>query len=259
MIKASFLPIAVPIMSRPTRTLPPTPVDALTETDPGEPLTDIAYRRIKAAILDGSLPPSLLVSEHQIATRLAMSRTPVHQAIVRLEQEGWIELLPRRGLLIAPVSAPDMLDVYEALLALEVAAVGRLTSRLTPENDPALLELEQACDDADAALEEGDLPGWAAADDRFHALLVDLSGNRHIARLARSVMEQAQRARLLTLKLRPRPNASNADHRAILEAIKARDQDLACARMRAHRQRGMDVLLPILEALSTKTGFLHGS
>lgn len=243
-------------MSRPSRTLPPTSV-GLIEASSGEQLSDIAYRKIKGAILDGALPPGLLASEQQIASRLAMSRTPVHQAIVRLEQEGWIELLPRRGVMIVPISASDMHDVYEALLALEVAAVRRLTSSGAPENDPTLLTLEQACDDGDAALEKGDLPAWAAADDRFHASLVDLSGNRHITRLARAVMEQAQRARLLTLKLRPRPSVSNADHRAILQAIKARDPNLACERMRAHRQRGMDVLLPILEALSTKTSFLN--
>ena len=243
-------------MSRPSRTLPPTPV-GLSQAQTAEPLTDMAYRRIKAAILDGSLPPSLLASEQQIATRLAMSRTPVHQAIVRLEQEGWVELLPRRGVMIAPISAPDMHDVYEALLALEVAAVRRLTSWGAPQSDPTLSALEKSCDDGDAALKNGDLTAWAAADDRFHASLVDLSGNRHITRLARAVMEQAQRARLLTLKLRPLPSVSNADHRAILQAIKAAEPDLACERMRAHRQRGMDVLLPILEALSTKTSFLN--
>ena len=76
-------------------------------------------------------------------------------------------------------------------------------------------------------------------------------------RLARCVLEQAQGACLFTLKLRRRPSASNADHRAILQAIKARDPDRACERMRAHRLRGMDVLLPLLEALSTNPSFLH--
>jgi DNA-binding GntR family transcriptional regulator len=245
-------------MSRPKRTLPSTPDD---HTDPanGEPLTELAYRKIKSAILDGALPPSLLASEQQIATRLAMSRTPVHQAIVRLVEEGWIELLPRRGVQISPISAADMHDVYEALLALEVAAVGRLAGRGFVENDPTIAALEQACDDAEAALERGDLPAWSTADARFHTLLVDSSGNRHLARLTRSVSEQAQRARQLTLKLRPRPSSSNADHRAILEALKAGDQDLARERMRAHRERGMAVLLPILDALATKPKFLDGN
>lgn len=162
-------------MSRPTRTLPPTPA-GLTDAGTGEPLTDIAYRKIKSAILHGSLPPSLLASEQQIAGRLAMSRTPVHQAIVRAEQEGWIDLLPRRGVMIAPISAPDMHDVYEALLALEVAAVRRLAARGTPDSALILSVLEQACDNGDAALDLGDLAAWAAADDRFHASLVYLSG-----------------------------------------------------------------------------------
>jgi DNA-binding GntR family transcriptional regulator len=248
-------------MSRPKRVLPATDSvsDPILEGASTEPLTTLAYRKIKSAILDGALPPNLLASEQQIATRLGMSRTPVHQAIALLEQEGWIELLPRRGVRISPISAADMHDVYEALLALEVAAVGRLASKTFPPGDKTLAALEEACNDAEAALERGDLSAWSTADARFHTLLVDSSGNRHLARLTRGVSEQAQRARQLTLKLRPRPSSSNADHRAILEALKAADQKLACSRMRAHRERGMAVLLPILEALATKSGFLDGN
>jgi DNA-binding GntR family transcriptional regulator len=246
-------------MARPTRVLPPTTEAAPPATTPSEPLADVAYARIKAAILDGSLPPGLLASEQQIAARLAMSRTPVHEAIVRLVQEGWIEMLPRRGVMIAGISAADMHDVYEALMALEVAAVGRLAARAASGDDAVLQSLEQVCEDAETALAADDLIAWAAADDRFHVLLAELSGNRHIHRLARLLMEQVQRARALTLKLRPRPSASNADHRAVLAAIRKGDQAMACERMRAHRQRGMDVLLPILEALATRPNFLDGN
>ena len=245
------------LMARAIRILPPTASDSAAKPPIGEPLADVAYFRVKAAIVEGALPPGLLASEQQIASRLGMSRTPVHQALVRLEQEGWMEVIPRRGVRVAPISPNDMRDIYDALLALEVAAVGRLSLQSSHESETTLLTLEKVCDEADKALERHDLLGWAAADDRFHTLLVDSSGNRHIARLARSVMEQVQRARLLTLKLRPRPSASNADHRSILEAIKTHDSALACDRMRAHRQRGIDVLIPILEALSTHSQFLH--
>lgn len=251
-------------MARPKKTLPAIPSDSEPVADGAvvvnaESLTGVAYRKIKAAILDGSLSPGLLASEQQVATRLTMSRTPVHQAMVRLEQDGWIRLLPRRGLQIAPISPTDMNDVYEALLALEVAAVGRLASRPLQERDPALAKLEQACKDGEAALGREDLAAWAAADARFHTLLVDFSGNVHIARLARSVLEHAQRARQVTLKLRPRPSSSNDDHRAILDAIRASDPSLARARMQAHRERGMQVLLPILDALAMKSSFLDGT
>lgn len=251
-------------MARPKRILPATAAgsdadDATTDLASGESLTDLAYRKIKAAVLDGALPPGLMASEQQIATRLAMSRTPVHHAIVRLEQDGWIRLLPRRGLQIAPISPADIHDVYETLLVLEVAAAGRLASFRLQDGDPALVALEAACQDGEAALAKGDLSEWLAADARFHTLLVEASGNRHITRLARGMLEYAQRARQVTLKLRPHPSSSNDDHRAILEALKAGDDALARERMRAHRARGMAVLLPILEALSVDSSFLHGS
>jgi DNA-binding GntR family transcriptional regulator len=251
-------------MARPKRILPSTAegsrsVDAATDAANGESLTDLAYREIKAAILEGALPPGLMASEQQIATRLAMSRTPVHHAIVRLEQDGWIQLLPRRGLQIAPISPADMHDVYETLLVLEVAAAGRLASLGLRDGDPALVAIETACLEGEAALTKGDLSAWLAADARFHTLVVESSGNRHITRLARSMLEYAQRARQVTLKLRPHPSSSNEDHRAILAALKAGDEALARERMRAHRSRGMAVLLPILEALSVNAEFLHGS
>jgi DNA-binding GntR family transcriptional regulator len=251
-------------MARPKRILPSTAegsrsVDAATDPAGGESLTDLAYRKIKAAILEGALPPGLMASEQQIATRLAMSRTPVHHAIVRLEQDGWIQLLPRRGLQIAPISPADMHDVYETLLVLEVAAAGRLASLGLRDGDPALVAIETACLEGEAALTKGDLSAWLAADARFHTLVVESSGNRHITRLARSMLEYAQRARQVTLKLRPHPSSSNEDHRAILAALKAGDEALARERMRAHRSRGMAVLLPILEALSVNAAFLHGS
>ncbi len=255
-------------MARTARTLPGLSVEKAPVAEqkpvaapPGPPdsLTDVAYRHIKAAIVNGSLPPSLLASEQQIASRLGMSRTPVHQAMSRLEQDGWIRMLPRRGLQIAPISPTDMYDVYETLLALEVTAVGRMAARQRAADDATLVQFEQACSEGEDALRRGDLQAWADADSRFHTLLIESCGNAHLARLGRSVLEHAQRARQITLKLRPRPVSSNEDHRAILLDIRKGDVAGARARMHAHRSRGMDVLLPILEAMAMRPTFLDGS
>lgn len=215
----------------------------------GEPLAEVAYTRIKQAIIGGALRPGLLGSEQQIAVKLSMSRTPVHQAIVKLSQEGWVELVPKRGIRISSLSSAEMRDVYEALMALEIAGVKRLAESDDLTRQRAVNALEQVCAAGDAALRKGDLLAWAVADDDFHRLLVDLCGNAHLSRLAKSIMEQAQRARLLTLKLRPTPTASNADHRAIVEAIAQRDATGAGERLRIHREHGMATLLPILDAL----------
>lgn len=223
-----------------------------------ESSTEIAYRIIKAAIIDGGLPPGTSVSEQRLATRLNMSRTPVHQALVRLEQEGWLKVNSRRGVQVAPIIAVQMKDIYETLMALEGAAVRRLARRPTDSDDGIDSELKMACAECEAALEHGDLTAWALADNKFHTLLVEASGNPRLAHQARSVMEQAHRARLLTVKLRPWPSSSNDDHLRIVNAIIDREPAAARDALEIHRQHGIDTLIPIIEAmLPSGESFLH--
>ncbi|WP_407519933.1 GntR family transcriptional regulator [Methylobacterium oryzisoli] len=214
------------------------------------PLADAVYLRIKRAVIRGDLPPGSQITEQQIAAELEVSRTPVHEAVVRLENEGWLRLQPKRGLVIAALTAPEMRDVYEVLMGLEGMAVERLAAR--PADEPVEAEIRAAAAAAEAALARGDLAGWAEGDDRFHALLVERCGNPILAGLARTVMERAHRARLLTLRLRPPPDSSNRDHREILAAIARRDPPAAKAALEAHRRRGMAVLLPILDTLAAR-------
>ena len=96
------------------------------------------------------------------------------------------------------------------------------------------------------ALARGELLGWAAADERFHQLLTERCGNRRLARIAATVRDQAHRARLFTLHLRPKPLGSAAEHRRITDAIRRGDPDAAEAAARAHRIRARDALLPLL-------------
>jgi DNA-binding GntR family transcriptional regulator len=216
----------------------------------GQTQADIAYRLVKMAILDGGLPPGYRASEQQIALRLSMSRTPVHQAVVRLQQEQWLELSPRRGVEIATIDSGDMREVYETLMALEGAAVAKLAARPPDVDDEIDASLRVAGDECVSALDADDLRGWAEADHRFHTLLLTTSGNTRLARLAQSVTEQAHRARLVTVGLRPRPTASNADHDAIIRAIVEREPVTAREALERHRRRGIETLLPILEALT---------
>lgn len=219
--------------------------------------TELAYRVIKAGIIDGSLPPGTSVSEQQLATRLNMSRTPVHQALVRLEQEGWLKVNSRRGVQVAPILASEMGDIYETLMALEGAAVRRLAQRPAGPDDGTDSQLTTACGEAQAALERGDLTAWAIADNEFHTLLMHACGNPRLAHQASSVMEQAHRARLLTVRLRPWPSSSNDDHRRIVDAIIDRDPAGARAALESHRQHGIDTLIPVIEAmLPTQESFL---
>ncbi|MFE7421702.1 GntR family transcriptional regulator [Rhodococcus sp. NPDC057529] len=209
---------------------------------------DGAYEQIKAAIITGALAPGSKVSEPELAKRLGVSRTPVHQAVVRLQDEEWLEVSSRRGLTIAPLEAGAMREIYEVLIGLEGIAVASLAGR-SPE-DPIDAELAAANAKCEQALEQHDLMMWAEADNAFHRLLIESSGNSRLIRVGAMLEEHAHRARLLTVRFRPVPTQSNIDHANIASFIGKRDPVNARSELENHRKRGIDTLVPILEALN---------
>lgn len=203
-----------------------------------------AYRTIKAHILENRYPPGHQVLEQQLADDLGMSRTPVREALIRLQDEGLVELIPRRGMRVVPLSPQEMQEIYEVLTALEVAAV-ELAARQTL-TDRDLAPLDDALQAMETRLAADDLDGWADADARFHNALINLSGNKRLAGLAATLADQVHRARMVTLRLRPRPVRSIEEHRAVLEALRAGDGARACKQHRRHRRRSAQLLLDLL-------------
>src|ERR1044071_2040484 len=96
--------------------------DDTAETTRKPSLVDDAYRALKDAIRENTFPPGYQGSEQEIATRLGMSRTPVHEAVIRLQEEGLVRVLPRRGVVVCAISAEDMREIYGVIIALEAAA-----------------------------------------------------------------------------------------------------------------------------------------
>ena len=215
------------------------------------PLAEVAYRRIKQAIVECHFSPGFQAAEQQIANQLNMSRTPVHQAIVMLEQEGWVRLLPRKGIQIAPITIEQMKNIYQVLMALESAAALQLASKEKADTSVDDM-LAQASNKAEIAYTKDDLRGWAQADDEFHSVLIEGCGNPYLSKVAKNVMEHAHRARLLTVGIRTRESIekANQDHNKILEAIRVRDAQEARQALENHRYRGMSVFIPILEKAS---------
>ena len=204
-----------------------------------------AYREIKARILTNRYPPGFRALEQEVAEDLGVSRTPVREALIRLENEGLVRLIPRRGMHVLPLAPSDMREIYEVLTAVETMAVELLGKRKPTADD--LSALEQALDDMDAALASDDLETWADADDRFHRALLEACGNSRLAAIANTVRDQGHRARLITLRLRPRPVRSNKEHREVLDAIKAGDWARARQMHYKHRIRTSETLTEILE------------
>jgi DNA-binding GntR family transcriptional regulator len=211
-----------------------------------------AYRSLKDAIRDNVFAPGFQGSEQEIALRLGMSRTPVHEALIRLQEEGLVRVLPKRGVMVCALSPDDMREVYDVIIALEGVAAELLAGMPETARKPALAALEATNTEMKSALQQNDLVAWAGADDRFHRSLIDQCGNRRVARLANTIMDQSHRARMMTLRLRPKPTRSMKEHQAITAAIRKGDPSEAASQARKHRQRARDELLPLLDRLGMK-------
>jgi DNA-binding GntR family transcriptional regulator len=212
--------------------------------------TERAYRALKQLILDDELPAGMQLLELEAAARLGMSRTPVREAMVRLEQEGMIELRSRHGMRVLPLSATALAEIYEVLTALESAAAETVARKGMAVTD--IVAMRTAVADMDAALARDDLIAWSQADERFHGLLVKAAGNARLAALVDQVSDLSHRARMMTLRLRPKPVNSNADHAALLEAIIARDPARARAIHDAHRRKAAAMLVELVDRLGLK-------
>jgi DNA-binding GntR family transcriptional regulator len=215
------------------------------QTQPTGSMVDAAYEQVRRRILDNLWPPGHRMLEQEVALALGMSRTPVREALVRLQAEGLVEVVPRHGMRVLPVSPTDMREIYEILTALECLAAEQLARRRP--SDEELKPLLQATEAMDHALAADDLEAWAQADELFHAQLVALAGNRHLQATVMNHWDRAHRARMFSLRLRPKPVNSTREHRALLEHIRAGDADAAARENRAHRERASRELLAIFE------------
>jgi DNA-binding GntR family transcriptional regulator len=211
----------------------------------GVSLVDAAYAQIRARILDNVWPPGHRALEQEVALALGMSRTPVREALMRLAADGLVEVIPRHGMRVLPVSPTDMQEIYQILTALECMAAELLARR-----KPSKAELKPLVDATaamDRALKADDLDAWAAADESFHAQLLALTGNRQLEATVQNYWDRAHRARMFTLRLRPKPVNSTKEHRQMLERISAGDPEGAAQTTRAHRERASRELVSLFE------------
>ena len=146
---------------------------------------------------------------------------------------------------VLPVSPNNMAEIYVVLAALESAAAELLAKRRPPAAE--LKPLVEATREMTRALKDDDLDAWAAADERFHQRLVELAGNRTLIDAVARLGDRAHRARMFTLRLRPKPVNSTREHLEMLDRIRDGDDRGAVEVNRAHRERASRELLAIFE------------
>ena len=163
-----------------------------------------------------------------------------------------LRVLPRRGVVVCAISAEDMREIYGVIIALEAAAAELLAERAPQERLSTARELEAANKAMENALKKDDLTAWAKADQSFHKLLIEHSGNQRLLRMYHTIMDQSHRARMITLRIRPRPEGSVKEHRAIADAIKRGKPSQARELAKLHRVRARDQLIPLLDQVGLR-------
>ena len=182
-------------------------------------------------IVVGTHPPGSRFDEASLATRFALSRTPIREALLQLVSTGLVTVVPNRGVFVREFSASQLVEMFEVMAELE-GMCGRLaTRRLDDAGRQALIEADRACDEAESAR---DPEAYYQANERFHMLVYASSNNGFLAEQARSLHLRLNPYRRLQLRMVGRAAESAREHRGIVEAICAGDAALASERLKDH-------------------------
>ncbi|MDT0533031.1 GntR family transcriptional regulator [Micromonospora sp. DSM 115977] len=198
-----------------------------------------AYRHLKREILEQIHPGGALVSEGEIAEATGVSRTPVREALLRLEAEGLVRLYPKRGALIRPVSAREITDVIEARRLVELHAAERVWPRRAALRGDLAARLAEMRD----AHTAGDLAALMQADRAFHATVVDAAGNEILAELYQRLRDRQLRMGEASFRLSPGwAETALTEHADQLAALDSDDPGRWLAAVAAHIDNAAAVL-----------------
>jgi DNA-binding GntR family transcriptional regulator len=200
---------------------------------------------LQTMITNNELPPGSNYLEAELGEMLGVSRTPIREAAVILASRGLVEIRPRHGIRILPLTIADMVEIYDILIELEPLAAFKAAELAHPEK--SLRVLDNSLVKMENALRKEDRKAWAAADDDFHQNLVALSGSGRLMEVISMYSTQVHRVRLLTLYMRPLPHASNENHRALYDAIRNAEPERARDLHHEHRVKAKALLISLLE------------
>ncbi|MBE5063380.1 GntR family transcriptional regulator [Lachnospiraceae bacterium DSM 108991] len=188
------------------------------------PLRDVVFNTLRQAILRGELKPGERLMEIQLANKLGVSRTPIREAIRKLELEGLVLMIPRKGAEVAEITEKSLRDVLEVRRALEELAVELVCEKIADEQ---IQDLKGAAEDFKASLKEGDITRIAEADVKFHDVIYMATDNQKLIQLLNNLREQMYRYRVEYLKRSDFHQQLIDEHEEIIETIESGQKDRA--------------------------------
>jgi DNA-binding GntR family transcriptional regulator len=200
------------------------------------------YHTLRQAILSLEYRPGEILRKPDICEALGVSRSPVADAVARLQAEGLVDVVPQAGTFVARFSMQEIREGAFLREAIEVAAIERGAEQITEDQ---LQRLRRNLTVQAALVADGDIPGFYAMDAAMHELLLSFTGFPKLAQVAESAWLHVNRARQLILPVPGRVQATLAEHRAILSALEARDPAAARAAVQHHLRQLISYLEPL--------------
>jgi len=197
-------------------------------------LTEFAVEQIRKAIRNGDLAPNSFTTAEKLASEMGMSRTPVREALLRLEQADMVRIERNQGVTILPVTTQDLEDAFQLRFMLEVPAAYRAAEQAGTLGESTWENLQKELDDMTAAAKKGDYTGFMECDERFHELIHGATGNRRLPRVVREIRQAITDRGALTEKRLLDLGTLVGEHEAVRDAMLNRDPATAAAAMSDH-------------------------
>lgn len=195
---------------------------------------------IRDAILKGTMKPGERVSEPELAERFGISRTPIREAFRQLESEGYLEVIPRKGAVVASLSERDIEEFYAIKIILEGFAARMAAEKLTAKE---IERLEVINERLQQIAKEGDVKTFFRVHNEFHEVFIKAAGNEKLSEMINQLVMKFKRLRLASLSQPGRMEVSIEDHRDMIEAFKDHDGERADSLVRHAATIGADVLI----------------
>lgn len=215
------------------------------QLDSYQPLREVVCETLRDAVRRGILQPGERLMEIQLAEDLGVSRTPVREAIRKLEMEGYVIMMPRRGTYVADLSIRDINEVFEIRTSLESLASGLAAERI---NEEELEKLQRLLVEIGAYIKSGDMESIVRTDTEFHDLLYQASRNSRLVGIISNLREQLTRFRTTSMSFPGRLKATLEEHRKIVEAIAQGDEKAARKAAEHHMEKSEQTLLASMKA-----------
>lgn len=204
------------------------------------PLRDVVFNTLRKAIINGQLKPGERLMEVHLANKLGVSRTPIREAVRKLELEGLVVMVPRRGAQVAKITEKSLKDVLEVRRSLDEFIAELACERITPEG---LGKLKDAADAFELVTQkikneqdgpEQDTAELAKADVAFHNIIMEATGNERLKSVVNNLAEQMYRYRFVYLKDETIHQKLIREHQDIYQAILRHDREAAKEAARIH-------------------------